>query len=389
MSLKPWPDYLKQLEHAGELWARTWAPQDEQIRAELYRQIMMNLSLGYFVYFQADPDHPEFAPFLNSVFLLQPNPDDTYFYAPVTGGGIYRLSGDRGSVRLLTLTVGKNMVGMADTASPQLLEQDLDDLPRSADGSIDILLSPERPTGYEGAWIPLHPEAEYVLIRQRSYDWGSEADARLAIQRLDADPLKQRLAPEEIDARLEGALAFACRLSRFWLDFVHKVKETYEPNTVHVAPFQNMGGVQVQVYWEAIFELEDDEALILETQIPDQAPYWNVQLNDELWNTIEYIYRQSSLNGHQARLDPDGKFRAVLAMRDPGVPNWLDVMGRRTGTLVGRWYACSSAPVPALKRVKLADIRQHLPPSTPFVSPDERKVMLLERSRAAQLRRRW
>ena len=37
--------------------------------------------------------------------------------------------------------------------------------------------------------------------------------------------------------------------------------------------------------------------------------------------------RQSSLNGHQAVLDPDGVFRAVISARDPGVPNWLDTGG--------------------------------------------------------------
>ena len=30
---------------------------------------------------------------MNSVFLLQPNPDDTYFLAHVRGSGIYRISG--------------------------------------------------------------------------------------------------------------------------------------------------------------------------------------------------------------------------------------------------------------------------------------------------------
>lgn len=49
----------------------------------MYRQLLMNLSQGYFLYFQADADHPDWAPFLNSVYLLQPNPDDTYLLAPV------------------------------------------------------------------------------------------------------------------------------------------------------------------------------------------------------------------------------------------------------------------------------------------------------------------
>jgi hypothetical protein len=58
--------------------------------------------------------------------------------------------------------------------------------------------------------------------------------------------------------------------------------------------------------------------------MPAQRQHWNVQLNDELWNAVDFIYRQSSLNGHQARIDRDGRFRAVIALRDPGIHNWLD-----------------------------------------------------------------
>ncbi len=36
---------------------------------------------------------------------------------------------------------------------------------------------------------------------------------------------------------------------------------------------------------------------------------------------------------HQAVLDADGKFRAVLALTDPVVPNWLDPVGNTRGKL--------------------------------------------------------
>lgn len=389
MTVLPWPDRLKQIEHAGELWARTWAPNDEQVRAELHRQIMMNLSLGYFLYFQSSPDHPDFAPFLNSVYLLQPNPDDAYVVAHISGDGIYRISGDRGSVHLLTITIGKNMMGMVEEMGQQHLEVDVDDLVAGKDGKVDIILSVEKPEGHEGAWLQIRRESEYVLIRQRSYDWGNEADARLSIERLDNNPIKRRMPTAEIEQRLDGMLAFAERLSRFWLNFVNGIKERHAPNSVHVAPFQEMGGVKAQVYWEAIFEIAPDEALIVETEVPRQVRYWNVQLNDEIWNTIEYVNAQSSLNGHQAQLDSDGRFRAVVAAEDPGVPNWLDTLGHPTGTLVGRWYRSSDAPEPTLRRVKLSELRDYLPLDTPVVTPEARAESIRARSRGAQQRRRW
>jgi hypothetical protein len=41
--------------------------------------------------------------------------------------------------------------------------------------------------------------------------------------------------------------------------------------------------------------LDDGEALILETDMPKVRHYWNIQLNDPLFNAVEYVYRLSSL----------------------------------------------------------------------------------------------
>ncbi len=118
-------------------------------------------------------------------------------------------------------------------------------------------------------------------------------------------------------------------------------------------------------------------------------PYWNFQLNDPYFNAVEYVYRLSSTNGHFARLGSDGKFRAVISLQDPGVPNWLDPAGFKQGTIYGRWYDCDSCPTPTLKRVKFAQVRDHLPADTPTVTPEERAEELRARVRAAQRRRRW
>src|SRR5437870_2149243 len=113
-NLPAWNDYLNLLAPAGDLTRLLEHPDDEQARAELYRQLQMNLSLGYFLHFGATPEHPDWMPFLNSVFMLQPNPDDAYFFAKVAGNGRYRVVGERGSVHLLTLDIGRNMMGMAE-----------------------------------------------------------------------------------------------------------------------------------------------------------------------------------------------------------------------------------------------------------------------------------
>ena len=156
----------------------------------------------------------------------------------------------------------------------------------------------------------------------------------------------------------------------------------FEP--IHYGP-----GCQKQIYWPAVFELDDGEALIIETELPAVRPYWNIQLNDPYFNAVEYVYRLSSLNGATAKISTDGKLRAVISLDDPGVPNWLDPAGYKQGTIYGRWYDCDSNPMPTIKRVTLAELREHLPEDTPVVTPAEREVELRERVRAAQRRRRW
>jgi hypothetical protein len=384
----PWDEYVDLLRACGDLNALTMAPGDDQLRAELYRQFAMNIALGYFMYFQSDASHPDWAPFLNSVFMLQPNPDDTYFNAYVDPAGTYRIVGERGSVWLMSMSMGRTAMGTGDRPGPSLGYVDFDDLPLGPNGEFELLLSRERPAGHCGYWIALHPEADYLLLRARSYDWGRERDPRIAIERLDGPPIRPRMSKEQIDRRLREVLGgFPRRLSAMWLHYTKSVLDRGMTNKLELVDFG--GAVGSQWYWQGFYELEPDDALILETDLPATRRYWNVQLNDELFNAVEYVYRQSSLNGHQARVDADGKFRAVISMRDPGVHNWLDPGETRRGMLIGRWLGCDSNPVPTLTRVPFAELPRNLSTATPRVSPEGRAAQLRARRIGAQLRRRW
>lgn len=386
--LPPWSQYVDLLKSADELVGLTFDPRSEQLRAELYRQLVMNISLGYFLYFQSDADHPDWAPFLNSVFLLQPNPDDTYFNAYLNSAGTYRIVGERGTVKLLTFSLGSVVMGMGETLGESLGYTDIDDLEIARDGTFELLLSRERPAGHKGNWVHLPSDAAYILVRQRSYDWGRERDARLAIERLDAPLLKPRPTKEQIDRGLRELLGgFTARLSRMWLTYQNAQVKRGLVNKLALTDFG--GAVPPQWYWQGIFQFAPHEALILETELPEERKYWNVQLNDELWNAVEFIYRQSSLNGHQARVDADGRFRAVISLEDPGIHNWLDPVGTLQGMLIGRWYGCSSHPVPTLTRVPFGKLREHLPADTPRITREERDAALRARRIGGQLRRRW
>jgi hypothetical protein len=156
-----------------------------------------------------------------------------------------------------------------------------------------------------------------------------------------------------------------------------------------VIDYRAVGGLTTQRYMEAALDLKRGEALLIETVVPKTCRYWNVQLADEYWASVDWTHRHSSLNGHTARIDSDGKLRVIVAAADPGVPNWLDTTGIQRGLFYGRWTECDSTPTPTATVIQLAEVRRHLPADTPTVSASERDATIRERRMAVQLRKRW
>ena len=112
-------------------------------------------------------------------------------------------------------------------------------------------------------------------------------------------------------------------------------------------------------------------------------------LTNDIYETTDWYNNQSSLNGTQARVDRDGIVRMVVADKDPGVPNWLDTAGYLSGAVQGRWTDCSATPIPAVRKVALADVRKSLPQETPAVTPVQREQAIRERRAQAQMRLLW
>jgi hypothetical protein len=373
----------------GEL-ANTWRPDDARYRADVFRQTMTSLSFSYFVYFHATPEHPDWAPLWNPVYTLQPNPDDIYLYSPIRGDLRYKVSGNRGTIKILSFTTQRHLSGTVDDMLSKVgghNEIDDADIRFDPNGDFELVFGAERPAGWTGNWAPIAPDATAMMVRFRAYDWENEIDPRISIECLDAVPPKPRLTPEEIYTRIGEMAKLPARKTRLYYAMQNGVKERVGFNTFE--PVRYKGALAKQVYWPACFQFDPDEALIIETELPARRSYWNVQLNDPLFNAMEYVYRLSSLNGHTAKISSDGKFRAVISLEDPGVPNWLDPAGYTEGGIYGRWYDCDSSPTPTIKRVKRSALRDHLPPDTPVVTPEQRADELRRRVRACQRRRRW
>ena len=105
--------------------------------------------------------------------------------------------------------------------------------------------------------------------------------------------------------------------------------------------------------------------------------------------TLDWVHAQTSLNRNQAGVDDDGVLRVVVAGDDPGIRNWMDTTGYRTGVLQCRWIGSETPPDVSLRAVPIASLPEHLPASTRRLTPEERDEALSERRTGAQLRALW
>jgi hypothetical protein len=100
------------------------------------------------------------------------------------------------------------------------------------------------------------------------------------------------------------------------------------------------------------------------------------------------VDHSSSLNGFQAVKSGDGRYRLVVALEDPGVPNWLDPAGHSEGVIIYRYQKAPDVnPIPVARVVARSKLRETLPADTPRVSAEARKAEI--RMRQQHAARRW
>jgi len=373
---------LDSLAHSASVLASERAPRDSVDQASGYRHLLVLLALAIDEALRgSDPHEPHISPANVDAYLKwgMDCPDAAYSGSSIRGDASYKVHGKRGTARYVGLQV---MSGIAATANVVLDELDL-----APDGSFELVLSPdERP----GNWLSLSEDASTLVVRQFFYDWESEVPAQIQIERLDsATPGQDAPAPltaAGIANQLVAIGEFVEASLEFWLG----IEEQGRSQGVNLfrEPLNrtDIGGAAENVTVWGSWELADDEALLIEVA-PPEALYWSVAIGNFWWETIDYANHQSSLNGHQAVLDADGMFRAVVAHTDPGVANWLDTAGHRKGPAIFRWLRAEGAPVPETRLVKLAELMDVLPAGTKMVDTETRRAELT--ARRAGVRRRF
>ncbi len=361
--------------------------QDARVQQEVARLALEAFTSGAIDALGGDGDHPAFLPTIGQLLNVgQPNADTIYRSARITPGGTYRIRGQRGSLRMAN--IGQVVPRSAETGLGRTY-LDINALDTDAEGHLDVLLSPTRPKDHAGDWWELRPEATRLMVRLVSCDWTKERSPTLSIERIDRPVGRSRPSAAALERELRALPAFVGFMGLMFVDHVEQLRREGYVNRFKVFDLTDGGGLVGQFYYEGAYELEGDEALIVESKVPERCLYRSLILTNELYETTDWYNNHSSLNDAQAPADKDGVLRIVVSAKDPGVPNWLDTAGYPRGAIQGRWAECDSQPIPQVRKVPVDRVRDYLPRETPAVTPQQRQKILRERRAAMQQRPLW
>lgn len=447
---RAWDDMLADVQAARSaiddptLWPPPPTPRN---LAEGYRYVAGFLYGSIARSFGPTVEHPYF------IRMIQPlnrstidNSDAIYLVAPIDGNCSYTIKGRVGDTRhwrgeaavtqrpkaphyvfFQTASGHSGDTGELDEMKPgtraNCATLDSSELQVEPDGSFEIRLGPEQPEGHagnfmltravkrrkneQGEWMEREYVAEIIVLRQLFGDWGNEELMELFIYRDDylGKPMSP-YTPEQAAEQLRNAGRFTRNQVHFWNKFYGITLEAYGDvngdgevfmprnafNTPNAASLATGGGMATNIYSGGIFELGEDEALIVELNQPVEPEYIGFCLGNLWGESLDFANAQSSLNGIQAHRDSDNVLRYVIAHRDPGVANWLDTTGQPEGYMSVRWaYSkrpSDNLPWATARKVRFDEVLQHLPKATLMTTPEERKRAIALRQEHVQRRYR-
>jgi hypothetical protein len=245
------------------------------------------------------------------------------------------------------------------------------------DGSFAITLSADQ---HPGNWLKLSPGPNYLFVRQFFGEWDTEEPITVRVERVGMEEPPPPLTPERLIRGLQESAEWMLNDSKRWVDWVDHYSDKPNqfvkgmPSWVGDGGQQSLGRQLQFCYWK----IQPDEALIFEVT-PPRCAYWNFELANRWFNSTDYRYRLSSLNGKQAAYEEDGSVRVAVSHAHPGIPNWLDVGGHCVGMVNQRWVESQDYPTPSAKLVKVADLPRLLPANARRITRTERLEQLRRR----------
>ncbi len=313
------------------------------------------LQHGFQCWFEVDPKRPVFHRWLSPTKkLLGDNPDAVYYGAVCDPAGTYRIHGNVHGACYTSFSVETGaMEGHLSKGVVSTLNDTEFDV--RADGSYELIASPEP---HEGNWLRLEPGAGTITTRHYwEWDRSVAADPTFHVP-LWIEPVEDPgPAPVMDDAAIAAGIRRVINFVRGatvdFPDLPPEVMPAWVSNEVNA--FDNSAydesnteigyAAADNAYLQTRYDLGPDDALVMRGHWT-RCRFANVVLWNRQLQTPPYRFRRVSLNRAQTELDADGRFTMVVAHRDPGVPNWLDAAGQRTGMVFWRFLMPEESPPP-------------------------------------------
>jgi hypothetical protein len=361
---------------AEELVANAPFIKTEQDRLEGYDYLAGRIRMAMQMAFDYDLDRPLFVNPTHQ-FSRQglDNPDAIYFNAFLREGVEYVVRGRRGTTADLSFQVMGGQYS-ADSAATSLMAFDDRELDVQPDGTFEFTYVAE-------------PGAKTMIVREVYNDWDTEERGALTIERPDTEgrpaaPLTRDGLAKKYDVAARSLVGSI----QTWFAFPHFFQYQEPVNTL-TPPQSTPGGLASQRSSIGHYELDDDQALVITVPRCDDCAYQGIQVGSDWYASTDYETHQTSLTKAQAVTDPDGLMRFVVSERDPGIANWLETTGHRTGSLMLRWQRLERdlgpEDGPRVEQVPFAGVRELLPHFTP-ISPGEYAARIAARQRSVARR---
>ena len=365
-----WAAFTAGLHEVGELMLGPEFPSTARDREEGFHHLAQQALCWLSWALHGDPAAPTFQ--RQNDHITQwgaPNADNSYRHARVDSGCEYRIRGRMHSCEDFVVAIRSGY--RHEDAPGTLVELTASEIGIREGDEFELILGG---SGSEPNRMALPDAAIMCSIREYYFDWRAEDPALFTIERIGGRP---RRDPSTFADAMHEALDLTQRSIPYWNDYLIAARGKQVDNTFGDR-IDVPRGLQLQQFGFNFYDLDPDEALVLDLDVPD-ARYWSLQLYKLAWCTPLDIGRTTSLNHTQTAIGPDERVQVVVAHEDPGVPNWLDTEGRPQGLVNLRHFWGNVLPTPTPTVVKAADVRAALPAGTPTVTPEERAATVRSR----------
>ena len=347
-----WEEFCENLKAAGAALVFPGAPQDaaQQTEGVRYLSRLTRAALEAFVEYN-DPQFPVFRRMVHETIKMgADNPDNHYLNAQISGKFEYHIRGKRNSIHYFGLFTQNGNYGTTGGLTPCGVLED-GELLVNKDGTFEVILSKER----KGSnWLKIEDDSSLLMVRQTYLDINKEIPVEMTIKAIGAGIRPEGVTSQQIVEGLGTASLFVAGapmlFSKWARDFQKHTNRLplFDPAISNAA-----GGDANIIYYHSHWKLGKNQALIIQTQIPD-CDTWNFQLNNYWMESLDYRYFNICINSHSAHPNADGTVTIVVAHRDPGHNNWIETAGHDEGTMCWRWYRPKSE-VPAELNTRVVD----------------------------------